>query len=133
MYPFSQNIDTVAEIEKYSVKNKNNDIHLINKMSKKSIKEGIEYVFNQSYLISSSYLRISGMQIQELDKGHLAAIDYKEFKEIDSIIFPENIHFVVKSKNEKMKLNLEYSKQEFNNNQNYPFNISYRYSEWKKN
>ena len=69
----------------------------------------------------------------ELSKGYTLNVDYKEFEQTDSIVFPEEIQFFVKSKSTKLKLNLEYSKQTFNRKQNYPFTISSRYSKWNKN
>lgn len=133
MYPFAEDIDTLTEIKSYDIKRKNNEILLQNKMKKKSIKQGIEYVFHQNYRIDTDYLRISGIEINELSKGYILNIDYKDFEQFDSIVFPEEIQFFVKSKSAKLKLNLEYSKEEFNRKQNYPFIISSRYTKWNKN
>ncbi len=133
VYPFSQDVDTVAEIEKYSIKKKNDEIQLQNKMKKRNLKKSTGFVFNQTYRISTDYIRIQRMQLHELIKDYFVSVDYKDFKKTDSITFPKKIHFFIKSKQMKIKVDLKYSKQEFNNNQSYPFNINPRYSEWKKN
>lgn len=126
MYPFNNNVDTLACFREMNISNKKTEIELTRKQL---LRKNDTLSVQQQFTFDLLYYRLTETAISDNYLGSKLDLKYEKYKALDSLsYFPIIQTFEVKDKKNKVKIKLEYEHVRFNEEQNYPFTISERFN-----
>lgn len=88
-------------------------------------------VMLQNIWLDPRTYKITKMMLKELEENKRLESSYLEFNIFNNQLFPTNISIDICSQNDKIKLNLNYSKVTIDENINFPFTIPAKYQNIK--
>jgi hypothetical protein len=126
MYPFKNTIDTLALFREMNIGNKKTEIELTHKQL---LRKNDTLSVQQQFTFDLLYYRLSETEISDNYLDSKLNLKYGNYTALDSLsYFPTLQTFEVKDKKNKVKIKLEYEHVRFNEEQNYPFTISERFT-----
>lgn len=125
IYPFNNNVDTLAFFREMNINNKKTELELTHKQT---VRKNDTLSVQQQFSFDLLYYKLTKTAINDNYLGSKLDLKYENYKAIDSqSYFPTLQTFEVKDKKNKVKIKLEYENPRFNEEQNYPFTINKRF------
>lgn len=86
-------------------------------------------LFEIFYLLNPRHFKMDSQQLAQPQENRLLQIDYKDYQEVESQAFPQNIRILAVESNDETIVDLEYKSITLNENLRFPFRIPSGYKE----